>query len=303
MTSLSEAPHERASNATGVMAMMASMASFTANDTCVKLLGESVPLGEIIFCRNAFAVTYILIFAALFGGLTLPKDAPMRPLGWRMFAEVLSTYFFLSALIALPIADAIAIGQFTPLAMTGAAAIFLKEPVGWRRWLAAFVGFCGVLLIVRPGSSAFSPAAVLVLIAVGFVVLRDLMTRRIPVSVPTLTLTLMSAATVGPSALALIPFEHWHWPVAREVALMATAGFFLTGGYALIVVAMRAGDVAFVAPFRYSVILFGILSGLLVWHQFPDLVQLTGTGVLTAAGLYTFRRERRLLAQPPGSTT
>jgi drug/metabolite transporter (DMT)-like permease len=292
----------RASNATGVAAMMASMASFTANDTCVKLLGETVPLGEIIFCRNAFAITYILIFAGVFGGLTLPKDAPMRPLAWRMFAEVFSTYFFLSALIALPIADAITIGQFAPLAITGAAAIFLKERVGWRRWLAAFVGFLGVVLIVRPGSTAFSPAALLVLVAVGLVVLRDIMTRRIPVTVPTLTLTLMSAATVGPSALALLPFQHWHWPPLRELALMSTAGLFLTGGYALIVVAMRAGDVAFVAPFRYSVILFGILSGFAVWHQLPDAIQLAGIAVLTAAGLYTFHRERRLLATPLAET-
>lgn len=145
----------RHSNTTGILAMLASMAFFVANDTCVKLIGEKLPLGELILLRNTAATIYILAFAAAFGGLMLPVNPPKRLLGWRMVMEVLSTLFFLSALIALPIADATAIAQFTPLAMTAAAAVFLKEPVGWRRWLAALVGLIGVLLIARPEQPLF----------------------------------------------------------------------------------------------------------------------------------------------------
>ncbi len=202
----------RHSNTIGILAMLASMAFFVANDTCVKLIGEKLPLGELILLRNTAATIYILAFAAVFGGLTLPVNPPKLLLGWRMVMEILSTLFFLSALIAMPIADATAIAQFTPLAMTAAAAVFLKEPVGWRRWLAALVGLIGVLLIARPGTSAFSPAAILLLIAVGFVVARDLLTRQISNAVPTLTLTLMSAAAVAPSGFLLLPFETWVWP-------------------------------------------------------------------------------------------
>ncbi len=287
----------RHSNTIGILAMLASMAFFVANDTCVKLIGETLPLGELILLRNTAATVYILAFAAVFGGLTLPADPPMRLLGWRMVMEILSTLFFLSALIAMRIADATAIAQFTPLAMTAAAAVFLKEPVGWRRWLAALVGLIGVLLIARPGTTAFSPAAVLLLIAVGLVVARDLLTRQITNAVPTLTLTLMSAAAVAPSGFLLLPFELWLWPATREIVLLLAGGLFLTLAYALIIVAMRAGDVAVISPFRYAVILFALISGWLVWGEIPDGLQMLGIAIVTLAGLYTVHRERVLRRQ------
>ena len=298
MTNISTATHDsRHSNTTGILAMLASMAFFVANDTCVKLIGEHMPLGELILLRNTAATIYILIFAAVFGGLVLPVDPPKRLLGWRMVMETLSTLFFLSALIAMPIADATAIAQFTPLAMTAAAAVFLKEPVGWRRWLAALVGLLGVLLIARPGTTAFSPAAILLLIAVGLVVARDLLTRQISNAVPTLTLTLMSAAAVAPSGFLLLPFETWVWPGRQEIILLLAGGLFLTVAYALIIVAMRAGDVAVISPFRYAVILFALVSGWFVWGEIPDGLQMLGIAVVTLAGIYTFYRERLLRRQ------
>ncbi|MEQ1717155.1 MAG: DMT family transporter [Hyphomicrobium sp.] len=285
---------ERHSNTVGILAMLAGMAFFTANDTCVKLIGEKLPLGELIVLRNVASTAYILAFAAVFGGLTLPRHPPVKPLIWRMIAEAASTLLFLSALIAMPIADATAIMQVLPLAITVAAAVYLKEPVGWRHWLAAIAGLCGVLLIAKPGTSAFNPAALLLLLAVGLVVARDLLTRVISNSVPTLTLTLMSAAAVAPSGLLLLPFETWVWPGPRELLLLAIGGACLTLAYALVIVAMRAGEVAVISPFRYAVILFAIFAGWLVWDETPDGVQLLGIAVLTAAGIYTVHRERRM---------
>lgn len=295
-TSQAQAAHgpapARHGNLTGIVAMLASMAFFVANDTCVKLAGASVPLGEIIFLRNLAATLYILLFAAAFGGLALPESPPWRLLNWRMAAEAFSTLTFLSALVAMPIADVTALAQFTPLAMTAAAAIILKEPVGWRRWLAALAGLIGVMLIARPGTSAFTPAALLLALAVALVITRDLITRQIPGSVPTLTLTLMSAAITAPAGLLLLPFETWIVPGTHEALLLAAAGAFLTLAYASIVVAMRAGDVGVIAPFRYAVIVFALLSGWLFWDETPDRVQMLGIAILTFAGLYTVHRER-----------
>ena len=284
----------RGGNLTGITAMLASMAAFIANDTCVKLIGNTLPLGELIALRNTTATLYILVFAAIFGGLTLPKNPPWRILSWRMIAEVLSTLLFLSGLVALPIADATAIGQFTPLAITAAAAIFLKERIGWRSWLATVFGLIGVLLIIRPGTAAYSPAALLVLAAVGFVVLRDLATRAISHEVPTLTLTAMSASVSILAGVILLPFETWIVPSAYQVMLLMMAAAFLTIAYALIIIALRHGDVGIVSPFRYSVIVFAILSGWSFWNELPDLTQSIGIAVLSAAGLYTYYRERKL---------
>ena len=287
----------RSGNALGIAAMLASMAAFTANDTCVKLIGNTLPLGELIVLRNAIASCYILAFAAMFGGMTLPSNPPARLLGWRMVAEFFCTLFFLSGLVALPIADATAIAQFAPLAITAAAAIFLKEPIGWRRWAAALVGLLGVMLITRPGTTAFQPAALLTLASVAFIVLRDLTTRAISGNVPTLTLTAMSATVSILAGVALLPFETWIIPSSTQLLYLAAGAFFLAIAYALIVIAMRNGDVGVVSPFRYAVILFAILSGWLVWGELPDQIQMTGIAVLTAAGLYTFHREKILGTQ------
>jgi drug/metabolite transporter (DMT)-like permease len=211
-----------------------------------------------------------------------------------MAGELLSTVFFLSGLVALPIADATALGQVTPLALTAAAAIFLKEPVGLRRWLAALAGFFGVLLIVRPGTAAFSPAALLILAAVATVVLRDLTTRYISGSVSTLTLSLMSATAGIIAGAAMLPFEIWVTPTPHDWMLITVCTASLTLGYIFVIIAMRNGEVAVVSPFRYAVIPFALISGWLVWHQLPDAVQMTGIAILTAAGVYTFHREQRI---------
>ncbi len=284
--------------------MLVSMAAFTANDVCVKLASTTLPLGEIIAVRGTFATLFIAIgLIVLSGGPAAARrelglgqlwaGPHRRTLGWRMAGEVLATLFFLAALIRMRIADVTGIMQFTPLAVTAGAALVLRETVGWRRWLAAAAGLGGVLLIVRPGSTAFTPAALLALVAIGFVVLRDLATRQIPsTAVPTATLTLMSAASVMASGFLLLPFETWHWPDMRTALELMVAGLALVAAYAFIVIGMRAGEVAVVGPFRYSVILWALLAGVLVWGEWPDEIALVGIAIVTAAGVYTFHRER-----------
>lgn len=301
----------RQDNLRGIVAMLISMAAFTANDVCVKLSSESLPLGEIIALRNAFASLFIVAalvyasggFAAAVRGLglgTLTSGNLRRLLAWRLVGEVVATLLFLAALIRMQIADVTAIMQFTPLAVTAGAALVLGERVGWRRWLAAGIGLLGVLLIVRPGSTAFTPAALLALTAIGFVVVRDLATRRISVSaVSTSTLTLMSAVSVMASGLMLAPFETWSWPRPGEVATLMAAGAFLVAAYAFIIVAMRAGEVAVVGPFRYSVILWALAAGIAIWGEWPDRIAMAGIVIVTGAGVYTFHRERRLGSGEP----
>ncbi len=278
-------------NVAGILAMLASMACFVANDTLLKLTSSRLPLGEMIFLRNAVATGIVVFFFARADGFAAIAGAPLRLIGLRVLGEVGATLLYLSALLMMTIGDITALGQFTPLALTAAAAIFLGEPVGWRRWLAAGVGFIGVLLIVRPGSSAFAPAAMIVFAAMGFVVLRDLATRLIPAAVPAFVITLVSSAAVLAASFAFLLFETWVWPSAGEAALMAAAGVFLTGGYMLIIVAVRAGEIAVVSPFRYSVMVYALAAGLMVWGETPDALSLLGVAIVIGAGIYTFRRE------------
>lgn len=213
-------------------------------------------------------------------------------MAWRILGEVASTITFLLALRHMQLASLSAIMQSLPLAVTLAAAVLLGAPVGWRRMAAILVGFCGVLMIVRPGTDGFDHWALLGLASVGFVVLRDLTTRGLSRDVPSAGVALLAAASVTLTAMLALPFEGWVpvTPVAW-VKITAAAGFLIVG-YLTIVMTMRVGDIAIIAPFRYTALIFALILGWLVFGQFPDGWTLAGSVIVMATGAYTFHRER-----------
>jgi drug/metabolite transporter (DMT)-like permease len=284
----------RSDNLRGILAMLAAMGSLIVNDCFVKLAAAQLPAGEAIFLRGLFTT---LLCAGMVAATTGPgalREIGSRGVPARAVAEVLATFFYLNALFNMPIADATAILQFTPLAITAGAALFLGAPVGWRRWLATLVGLAGVLVIVRPFGEGFNPYSALALCAVVFVAARDLLVRRVSPTVPALVVATASAAAVTAASLGLAAFETWQVPSASALLLLAGAGVGLVGGYYWIIVAMRSGDIAVVAPFRYAIILYAVLAGFLVWGEMPDGATWLGVAIVIAAGLYTFLREHRL---------
>jgi drug/metabolite transporter (DMT)-like permease len=286
--------HTRSENLRGILAMLASMAVFVVNDTLVKVAAGSLPTGEAIFVRGIFtmALCICLIFA-IGSAWALPHALSPRVL-LRGLADVGGTVFFLSALVRMPMGDVFGILQFTPLAITAAAALFLGARVGWRRWSATCAGLIGVLIIVRPGGGGFTPYALLVVISVLFSVIRDLLTRGVGAGVPTLVIAGASASIVTLSSLAFTTFETWIWPSPVTVGFLAAASVALLAGQFCLIAAMRTGEIAVVAPFRYSIILWAVFSGYLVWHEVPDLATWVGIAIVSTAGLYTFLREQHL---------
>jgi drug/metabolite transporter (DMT)-like permease len=292
--SLAVPVHFRSDNVRGIVAMLAATAVFVLNDTLLKIATEALPTGEAIFLRGLFTTVFC---AFLFVGHgtqgALPHIVSPRIIG-RAVAEIGSTIFFLSALVRMPIGDATAILQFTPLAITAGAALFLGERVGWRRWLATCVGLVGVLIIVRPGGAAFNPYSVLALLAILFGVARDLLTRGMDASLPSLFIAGTSSAAVTLASLGFIAFEAWSWPSSTALLFLIGSSTALVAGQFWLITAMRTGEIAAVAPFRYSIILWAVLAGYLVWREVPDLESWIGIAVVTTAGLYTFLREQRL---------
>jgi S-adenosylmethionine uptake transporter len=285
------------SNMRAIAAMLTGQASFTFNDALIKLAATGLPGGQAIFLRGVMAIAVSLSVCLALGAFKLaPLRGQGRILTLRNIGEIGSTFFFLFALFHMPIATATAILQFIPLAITAGAALFLAEPVGWRRWLAAGVGFIGVMIVIRPGSDAFNAWSLLALSAVAFSVLRDLSTRRIGHHVPAILLVTISAFSVTTAASGFALVETWVVPEPRSLLLLLGAAIFLLGGYYFMVHAMRHGEVAVVSPFRYSVIVWAILAGIVLWGEWPDGPALIGTVIVVAAGLYTFMRERNLKA-------
>jgi drug/metabolite transporter (DMT)-like permease len=286
-------------NLRGILAIVACNFLFLINDTMIKLASAELPLGEIITIRGAFA-TMVLVPVVVAAGLAREIRLIRQPaLIWRTLAEIGAAYFYLIALFHIPISNTNTIIQVVPLAVTACAAIFLGHAVGWKRWIAIVIGFLGVVVVIRPGLEGFNAYGLLALVSAGFITIRDMATRVMPAGVPTLLIALTTAVVVGLTGpiFGVVAGEQWIVPSGHALLLLATAVIFLVGGYLLSVDFMRHGDIAVVAPFRYTVILWAMIVGFVVWGETPDLPMLVGSAIIIATGVYTFHRERRLSAR------
>lgn len=281
-------------NQTGALLMCGSMAAFTFNDALVKLVGASLPLSQILTIRGLAASVLIYLLARRLGSLrvNLPRQA-WTMIALRCLCEVGATYLFLTALMRMPIANITAVLQVLPLSVTLGAALFFKEPVGWRRLAAIAVGFCGMLLIVRPGPEGFSEGALYALAAVAFVTARDLVTRRMPPQVPSMTVTLCASLSVLAFGIASSATVAWQPVSGGQLLALMGAALFIFAGYLCSVMTMRVGEIAVIAPLRYSGLLWALLLGWAVFGHWPDALTLTGAAVVAAAGLFTLYRDRR----------
>lgn len=280
-------------NTKGALLMMASMAAFTLNDVCIKATGGTIPLPQLLAMRGALASVMLFVLARRMGALHLRVS---RRDGWlialRSGSEVAAAFFFVTALMNMPLANVTAILQMLPLTVTLGAALLFGETIGWRRILAIATGFCGMLLIVRPGPDGFSLNAFYALMAVVCVTVRDLSTRRMSSDVPSLTVTLAASVAVFVVAALLSLTSEWVPLGARNAALIVTSSVFILAAYSLSVMVMRVGEIGAVAPFRYTGLIWALVLGWLLFGDWPDLVTLTGAVVVALAGLFTLYRGR-----------
>lgn len=284
--------------------MVISMAGFTINDALTKVVIAEMNAAQVMFVRGVFATSLIGLLA-WHGGVLSSLASLRRPLvAIRSLAEVGSTLCFLAALAHMPLANVSAILQALPLAVTMGAALFLKEPVGWRRWSAILIGFAGVLIIVRPGFDGFNAYSLLVLLCVAFCALRDLLTRSIPDEIPSLAISFATALFVTVTGCALIlPYGGWTPLTIANTSPLAGAAILVIIGYQFIIMAMRAGDISFVAPFRYTALVWAILLGIVMFGEVPDTAMIVGACVVVASGLYTLYRERNAAKTKPATDT
>ena len=271
--------------------MVLAMASFVINDTLVKAVGSGLPVGEIMMIRGAFAMVIIAGICVQQGALASLPLLGHRAVLIRASLDLFATVLFLTALMHMDIANLTAVTQSVPLAVALLSRLFLGENVGWRRLTAIVLGFIGVLLIVRPTPSSFTLYDGLAIKVVFTVAVRDLMTKRIPMRIPTFAVALANATfvTVGGAALSL--YNGVVVPEAWQVGLLALAAVFLSLGYMLMVATLRLGELSATAPFRYSIVLFAIIAGVALFGEYPDMIAAAGMVLIVASGIYAAHRE------------
>lgn len=290
-------------NLRGAMLMTLSMLGFAFEDMLIKMMADDLPTWQIIGMLG-------LGGAVVFGLLTVARREPLfnraffsRAVLLRNLGELIGTIGYVTAITLTPISSASAILQVTPLAVTLGAALFLSEPVGWRRWSAILIGFSGVILVIRPGLEGFNALSLITLVGVFGLAMRDLATRRVPRSTSSFQLSFLAFAALIPATaiLSLISDQPPVVPSPRLWGLMAAALTMTTLAYYAIVAAMRVGEVSYVTPFRYSRLLFAMVIGVFVFHEALDAPMLIGSAIIVGSGIYTVWRERRTRAVIPAT--
>ena len=280
------------------------MAGFTGNDALVKLAGQGMNLGQVMFVRGLFAAVLIALLAWNRGALKKPRLAMHPMVLLRTLGEAGGTIFFLAALQHLPLANVSAVLQALPLAVTMGAALVFGEGVGLRRWLAIMLGFTGVVVILRPGLEGYNVFALMALGTVICSAVRDLATKKLPAEMPSMFASTLTATMVTLCGLALIvPLGGWTPMRWEDTAILATAAVLLLFGYQFIIMSMREGEISFIAPFRYTSLLWAILLGYVIFADVPDMGMIVGAAIVIGSGLYTLYREQVVGAPRNASQT
>jgi drug/metabolite transporter (DMT)-like permease len=287
-------------NLRGVLAVLVASTAFVLNDAIVKLVSSELPSGEIIVLRGAIS-TVMLTAGCIAMGALRPFSVLLTPMMFmRLTSAAAATTFIVISLRSAPLATVNTVLQVTPLLVTAGAAVIYGEKVGVRRWIAALTGFAGVLLIVKPGGAELGTAAYIVLIALAFTTLRDLTTRGLHRDIPSIYVAASSSAVITLSGFTVAPFDApWSVPSGWALAWMTGSGACLFIATTLIVTALRTGEIAVVAPFRYVAAPLSVLIGYWWWGDIPDALAFTGIGMVIGAGLYTLHHERHGLAIRP----
>lgn len=282
--------------------MMASMAGFALNDALMKSTSADLNLFQAIFLRGFVATILIAVLAASRGAFAYSAGRRDRwLLVLRCLGEIGATFLFLTALFNMPLANATAILQSLPLAVALGAALFLGEPIGWRRYLAIGAGFVGVLVIVRPGGEGFNLYSLSAVAAVVAMVIRDLATRRLSGGVPSLAVTFLASLAITAAAGLASVLEGWQPVGAVPMALLSLAALSLIVGVSFGVMTMRVGAIGFTQPFRYTLLPWAMLFGFLFFNEVPDAWMLTGSAIVIGTGLFTFYRERAAARMHPAA--
>lgn len=306
----------------GALCASVAIVTFSINDVAIKFLSDGYALHQVVLIRSVLGLAFILVLIA-----------PLTD-GWRIFhtrrlgmhllrglCVAFANMSFFLGLAAMPLADAVAIFFVSPLIITVFSIIFLREYVGPWRWGAIFVGLAGVLIVLRPGTSAFQYASLLPLAAAFGYAGIHMIARKIGptesaatmaawIQVIFIAICCLIGLAVGdgrfgnvedPSLRFLL--RAWVWPDSADLPVFLIVGFGVALGGYFISQAYRVAEAGFVAPFEYLAMPLSIFWGYLIFAEVPDAVTLSGATLIVASGLFTVWRENRRGVEAPAPRT
>jgi drug/metabolite transporter (DMT)-like permease len=272
--------------------MVAAMGCLTLADLLIKIASQTLPLGQVMIVFGVGSVTVFLGLMSINGESVRLSPFTNPAVVLRNLGDLLAINGMCLALVFVPISTIGAVIQTVPLMVTAAAALFLGERVGTRRWLAIAIGFLGTLFIVQPGAATFDITTTFVLIAALGMALRDITTKLVRENFSTLLLSFYTSVLfIISGSVVLIISGGASVPDIGMIVILAamvvsgSLGFLFTTG------AVRLGDVSVVIPFRYTRLLFSVAAGILILGEQVNAIMLFGSALTILSGLYIWRRE------------
>ncbi len=298
---MSTSPPGRAAASTiaGIVLFLGAGLTFTGLDTIAKYLTRDYSIVQIAWARYTFAViTMMALVPPAYRRRPLASAWPtLQILRGGLLAGV--TLMFFLAVSHLPLADVTAVGFATPLIVTALGALVLGETVGARRWIAVFVGFCGVLIIVRPTATVHWAVFVTLAMAAGNAVFQIL--TRVASRYDSPHTSASYTAIVGAVVLTLAAPFVWKSPDLIGWILHMLIGLAGGVGHYLLASAYNQAPASTLAPFTYLQLVWITIAGLVVFGDFPDGWTILGAGIVVASGIYVFYREARRRRETAGS--
>lgn len=284
-------PPSRSDNLRGIVLMLSGFFCLAACDVQAKFLTDSFHAVQVVWFRQIGLALGVVVLILLRGPQMLRSRLPGLQIT-RGLTAVCSALCFVLAVSFVPLADVVAVTFIAPFIVTVLGAIFLREPVGIRRWVAVGIGFVGMLIVIRPGMGVFHPAIGFAVAAAGFFSTRQVLSRSLSgtdsvmTTVAYTSLTAISVVSLALPFVWTIPDEAWIWLIAIGLAITAALG------EVLLIRALDIAQAVVVAPMHYSLIIWSTFYGYVVFSDLPDGWTLLGCGIIVASGLYTLHRER-----------
>ena len=272
-------------NALGSLYMTLGSLAYVVNDSLVRAAtDQGLDVYQALFLRGC-AMLVVFTTAGWIRRERLRREHLSGAVLTRVAAEVVATALFFAALVHLEFANAQTILMLVPFAVTAVAALTLGERVGPLRYLTVVVGFVGVLAVVRPTPSAFSPWALVVVAAAMALVVREFATRRVEPSTPPLPVAFLTAVAITSMMGLISMFTGWGAITGAAVVMLVAACCFLVAGYLFTIETVRVGDLSVSAPFRYTTVVGAVVLGLVMFGERPDALTLIGCVLIVGAGV------------------
>ena len=281
-------PFSKSKEFVGILFAVAAYFSFSILDAFQKTAVINHSIFQLLFIKYIFTLLLSCSEAKRKNNYIFWQSNNVRLQVLRSFFSIIESGCFVLAFRYLSLADVHSVGSLTPVIIVALSALILKENVSPKTWIAIFVGFLGVLIILRPGLSIFDIKSLLPLMAAFFLGLYQVVTRKVSENDSTET-SLLYTSLIGFIVMSILAFVYWQPLTLNSYFLFTGIGIFFSMGIYFQIIALSKARASIIQPFHYTLIFWAIILGYLVYDDLPNMPTIVGAIIIAASGIYVLR--------------